>query len=55
MWFGERVHLPRLYDEYAPRHGCGNFAENKIRVEGIYHDKRWAQGKVGQDSTWQSL
>ena len=35
---------------------CQNIdVENKIRVEGIYHDKRCAQGKAGQDTVCQSL
>ena len=34
--------------EYVPKHGDGNLAKNKIRVEGISHDKRCAQGKAGQ-------
>ena len=32
-----------------PRHRCRNLAENIIRVESIYHDKRCAEGKTGQD------
>ena len=28
---------------------------NNIKVEGIYHDKTYAQGKAGQDPMCQSL
>ena len=34
---------------------CTNFAENKIRMEGICYNKRCAQGNAGQDSTCQYL
>ena len=37
------------------RHGCRNLVENKIKVEGIYHDKRFAQSKAGQEPMCQSL
>ena len=36
--------------EYIPRHERENLV-NKIRVEGIYHSKRYAQSKGGQDPT----
>ena len=34
---------------------CRNLVENKISMEGIYYDKRYAPGKTGQDSLYQSL
>ena len=41
----EKLFLFRTVGEYVLR----NLAGNKIRVEGIYHDKRCVQGKTEQD------
>ena len=42
----DRVRLLRTDSEYGPWYGCGNFAENKIRMEGICHDLRCVQDKA---------
>ena len=44
------VRLLKTDGEYVPR-----LAENKIRMEGIYYNKRYAQSKVGQNPICQSL
>ena len=46
--------LLRTDREYLVRHKW-SFMENKIGVEGIYHDKRYAQNKARQDPMCQSL
>ena len=52
---GEKVCLLWMDGEYVQRHGCRYLAENKIRIEDIFHDKGCAQGKAGQDPTCLSL
>ena len=37
-----------IYLEWMPKHGCGNFMEKKMKVEGICHNKRYVQGKAGK-------
>ena len=34
-----KEYILRIGDEYVPRVECGNLAENKIRIEGIYYNK----------------
>ena len=51
----ERVSLLRMDVKYVLRHESRNLKGNKIRVEGIHHDKRYTQEKGGQDPMCQSL
>ena len=51
----KRVHSLRTDGEYVLRYGCGNLLENNIRVEDIYHNKKCAQGKAGQELMCLSL
>ena len=52
---GERARLLRKNRAFVPRRGCRNLEENEIKVEGIYYDRRCAQGKAGQSPTLLSL
>ena len=52
---GERVCLFKMDGEYVPGHGYRNLMENKIRMEGIYYDERFAQSKSGCNFMCQSL
>ena len=47
----QKMCLLRKDSEYVPRQGCKSLLENRIKGEGIQHDKRCAQGKAGQDAT----
>ena len=47
----EKVHLFWTDGEYGLRYGCRNLVKNKMKMESVYHNKRCAQGKVGQDPT----
>ena len=51
----ERAHQLGTNDKYVMRLRCRNLVENKIIMEGIYHNKSCAQGKVEQGLICQSL